>query len=82
MISTRITVPGVIGVVMMGLLDLAYASVTRCSLTVAPEFHSVPWTYEGCSFGMRTGGLIVTMVGALVGFVLGWVIMNGPTGQR
>jgi len=82
MTSTRITVPGVLGVVMMGAFDLAYALVTPCSLTLAPEFHSVPWTFGGCSFGMQMSGVFVTAVGALVGFALGWVIMKAPMGHR
>lgn len=82
MTSARITVPGFLGLVMMGVFDLAYVSVTPCSLTMPSEFHSVPWAFDGCSFGMQTSGLFVTAAGALVGFVLGWVIMKGPMGHR
>lgn len=80
--TARVTVPGLIGVVTMGLFDLAYAMMTPCSLAIAPEFHSVPWTLGGCRFGMRVTGLFVTLIGALVGFVLGWAITNGPIGHR
>lgn len=82
MTSARITVPGAFAVVTMAAFDLAYALVTPCSLTTAPEFHSVPWTLGGCSFEMRMSGLFVTAVGALVGFVLGWVVTKGPIGHR
>jgi len=82
MTSTKITVPGILGLVMMGVFDLAYALVTPCSLTMPSEFHSVTWTFDGCSFGMQMSGVFVTAAGALVGFVLGWVIMRGPIGHR
>ena len=80
--STRITVPGVFGVVMMGVFDLAYVLVTPCSLTMAPEFHSVPWTFGGCSFRMQMSGIFATAAGALVGFVLGWVLRKVLIGHR
>lgn len=80
--SARITVPGVVGVFMMGASNLAYALVTPCDLTTAPEFHSVPLTLTGCSFEMQMSGLLVTAVAGLVGFVFGWVIKKGLIGHR
>jgi len=82
MTSTRITVPGFLGMITMVVFDLTYVVVTPCSLTKAPEFHSVLWTFGGCSFGMQMSGVFVTAAGASVGFVLGWMIMKGPMGHR
>jgi len=71
---TRVTVPGVFGLVMMVVFDLAYVLVTPCRLEFETGSHHVPWAYEGCSFGMQTGGLLVTGIGMLLGFVLGWLV--------
>ena len=71
---TRVSVPGVFALVMMGVFDLAYVLVTPCRLEIGTGQYYVPWAYEGCSFGMQTGGLLVTWAGLLVGFVLGWLV--------
>lgn len=71
---TRVSVPGVFALVMMGVFDLVYVSVTPCRLEIPTGWYYVPWAYEGCSFGMQTGGLFVTGAGMLVGFVLGWLV--------
>lgn len=71
---TRVTVPGVFALVMMGLFDLAYVFVTPCRLEIGTGWYYVPWAYEGCSFGMQTGGLVVTGIGTLIGGVVGWLV--------
>jgi len=71
---TRVTVPGVFALVMMVVFDLAYVLVTPCRLEIARGSPNVLWAYEGCSFAMQTGGLLVTGAGILVGFVLGYLV--------
>jgi hypothetical protein len=71
---TRVTVPGILALIMMGVFDLVYVLVTPCSLEFGTGSYYVPWAYKGCSFGMQTGGLIVTAIGMLIGFVLGWLV--------
>ena len=71
---TRVSVPGVFALVTMGVFDLAYVAVTPCRLDFGTDSYYVLWAYEGCSFGMQTGGLLVTGAGILIGFVLGWLV--------